>query len=543
MHLSDCDGSDHLYEFPYAGLFRNYIHTYTPPRVADPPTPGVAAGRTADNLVFNDPLKLPPFKELSLEFIRSIFILACGEGVLAPSKDSSQDSLRLTLQLVCKDWHRIVTGCPVLWNDLDLRIMPRREQRSNDIGTVSLADTDRCLHCARSWLSRAGDTLTSLRLLMFPCVEAEAAQHYERIIPFLSAYRFKSLAIRAPILSLLDFPKPLDASLAHVETLALAAPSWAYPETQLFTNRPPFSSLRSLSVTVDDRYTFENLLSAFPWHRLEQVTLGTMKQQELTAAVLRKCKSIVDCTIHIQEYDEANILNDIYLPRLRRLSIVSNIVGFSNDSLLTATIAPKLESLSISGLFGTSLFAHGAPRPLPAVSSFHDCLQKLVLRSFDGVVDLGRVLKLFPALRIVELFNATIDADTACLLSRTAIGSFLRELRLSGCGRDLRPGATLDMVGERQRNARQNAPIIKPFTSVLLCFPSTQFGDMAARYSERVALLRDEYKFELALGEFQYIPDYGDEPEDGARLEVVDGDGESLAGLEASGGRRAISPI
>ena len=536
MRLHDCDSSVHLYEYPYAGLFRDYIQTYTPPRVANPSTPGVA-GRTADNLVFNDPLKLPPFKELSLEFIRAIFILACGEGVLAPSKDSPQDSLRLTLQLVCKDWKRIVTGCPTLWNDLDLRIMPNREQRSDDIGMVSLADTDGCLRFARSWLSRAGDTLTSLRLLMFPCVEAEAAQHQERIISFLSGYRFKALAIRTPILSLLDFHNSLDASLAHVETLALAAPSWAYPETQLFSNRPPFASLRSLSVTVDDRYTSENLLAAFPWHRLEQVTLGTMKQQGLTAAVLRKCKSIVDCTIHIQEYDEASILNDIYLPRLRHLSIVSNIVGFANDSILTATIAPKLESLSISGLFGVSLFAYGAPQPTPAVSSFHDCLQKLVLRSYDGVVDLGRVLNLFPALRVVELFNATVDADTACLLSCGAIGSFLQELRLSGYDRDLKPGATLDMVTERQRNARQKAPTIAPFTSVLLCFPSTQFSDVAVRYSERVALLQDQYEFELALGEFQHIPDYGSEAGDEARHEVADSDSESWVNCEASVGR------
>ncbi|KAF8726178.1 hypothetical protein AX14_008001 [Amanita brunnescens Koide BX004] len=520
MRLHDCDGSVYLYEYPYAGLFRDYVQTYTPPPVANPPTPEVA-GRAAGNVIIKDPLILSPFniKGLSLEFIRNMFIFACGEGVLSPSRDSPQDTLRLTLQLVCKDWRRIAIGCPALWNDLDLRIMPRREQRSNEVGMVSVTDTDASLRCARSWLGRAGNSLISLRLLMFPCVEAEAAQHHERITSFLSAYRFEALAIRAPILSLLDFHKSLDTSLVHIKTIALTAPNWAYPKTQLFSHRPPFSWLRSLSLTVDDSYMFENLLSAFPWHRLEQVTLSIMKQPELTAAVLRKCKSIVDCTIHIQEYDEVNFLNDIYLPRLRHLSIVSNIVGFANDNILTATIAPKLELLSISGLFGASLLTFGRGR-MPAVSSFHDCLRKLVLRSFDGVVDLCRVLKLFPALRTVELFNATIDVDTACLLSHGMIGTYLQELSISGYDHDFRPGPLLDMVEERQINAKLHAPIA-PFTSVLLCFPSTEFSDIAAQYSERVALLRDKYSFELALGEFQRIPDYSSDAEDEARQEVT----------------------
>src|SRR5258708_7357385 len=110
MRRQDIDES--LYDYPYAGLFRDYVQAYTPPRqpLAGPPTPEV--NHAADNLVSNDSSKPSPFKRLSLEFIRSIFILTCGEGVLAPSRDLQRDQLRLTLQLVCKDWQRIVTSSP-----------------------------------------------------------------------------------------------------------------------------------------------------------------------------------------------------------------------------------------------------------------------------------------------------------------------------------------------------------------------------------------------------------------------------------------------
>src|SRR6266550_6126318 len=173
----DSDAFISLYEYPYAGLFRNYIQVYTPPLqpVADPQTP--EPDRAADNSVVNHSPKTSLFKRLSLDLSRNIFMLACEEGVLAPS--NPQDQLRLTLQLVCKDWQRVVTDYPALWNDLDLRIVPRRGQRSNDVGKVSLAETEASLDCTRSWLSRAGDSLISLRLLMFPCVESEAAQHRE----------------------------------------------------------------------------------------------------------------------------------------------------------------------------------------------------------------------------------------------------------------------------------------------------------------------------------------------------------------------------
>jgi len=352
---------------------------------------------------------------------------------------------------------------------------------------------------------------------MFPCVESEAAQHRERIMSFLSAHQFKALAIRAPILSMLDFDESLDASLEHVETLSLTAPNWDYPDTHLFSYRPPFSSLKSLSLTVDDRHMYANLLSAFPWHQLEKVTLGTIKQPWLTAEVLRRCKSLVDCTIYIQEYNEATFLNDIYLPRLRHMSIVSNIVGLADDSILTATIAPNLESLSISSLFGMSPLTYAALGILAVGCNIHANLQKLVLRSFDGVMDLGQVLILFPALRTVELFNATIGVYTASCLSHGTLGPHLRELRLSGY--DFMPDVLLDMIEDRQNNAKLYS-WIAPFTSVLLCFPSTQFADIPLEHFERAAVLQDEHKFELALGVFQCIPDYDGDAEDEAERDL-----------------------
>lgn len=533
MRFYDADAFVSLYEYPFAGLFRNHIQVYTPLQpLADPQTPEPA--RAADNSVVKDSPKTSLFKGLSLELSRNIFMLACEEGALAPSKDSPQDQLRLTLQLVCKDWRWIVTGYPELWNDLDLRIMPRRGQRSNDVGKVLLAETEASLDCTRSWLRRAGNSLISLRLLMFPCVKSEAAQHRERIMSFLSAYQFKALAIRTPILSMLDFDKSLDVSLEHVESLSLTAPNWDYPETHLFSYRPPFPWLKSLSLTMDDRHMYANLLYAFPWHQLEQVTLGTIKQPCLVAEVLRRCKSLVDCTIHIQEYNEATLLNDICLPRLRHMSIVSNIVGLADDSILTATIAPNLESLSISSLFGMSPLTYAALGIMAVGCNIHTNLQKLALRSFDGVMDLGQVLTLFPALRIVELFNATIDVYTACCLSYGALGPHLQELRLSGY--DFRPTALLDMIEDRQKNAKVYSWIAR-FTSVLLSFPPTQFADISLEHFERAAVLQDEHEFELALGVFQAIPDYdGDVEDEAERLTDESGRGsEDEAGRDGAG--------
>ncbi|KAK2466653.1 hypothetical protein APHAL10511_000911 [Amanita phalloides] len=436
-----------------------------------------------------------PFGKLPVEVVREIFWFTCGTGILAPCQ-RTREPPRRTLQFVCKSWRQIVVNSASLWNDLDLRIVGHEPYDSG----VSLAVIGAWLHRARSWLRYAGSSALSLQLLIAWCDEVAEARR--RIFSFLSIYKFKQLAVISLFPPILDLDASLDAALSCVETLALTTPTWlALPiQLQLFTHRFRFSALKSLELAVDVGFTYKYLLSAFPWHQLDRLVLGTVRRSDLLGGLLRQCKSLVDCTIYIEQGNTFFIpLQDIILPQLHRLTIISDIVGPITDAILHSIIVPSLESLSISGESRSS-----SPLTLYEVeamasrSGFGDRLQKLVLRNLCEPVDLGRLLRFMPSLNIAKI-SGTINDEDMLHIADGSLGPGLAHISLAGC--DLKLDALLDMVEQRQINASKEGSMIVSLITASFLLHQYQTGRLTDEHYERAANLEDEFNFEIGFGE------------------------------------------
>lgn len=445
----------------------------------------------------------PPFSRLPIEIVRRIFLYACHStrGTLPndPNDESSQRQLvRRTLQFVCKDWEQIVIDDAELWNVLDLRIAPPGHDA--DVHTpVSLAVVDATLRLARSWLCHAARASISLDLSVAPCVEEEAA--CVRILSFLSAYRFKALSIVTRIPSILDLNE-YAGSLFDVEALSLTA-STPFPRPiRLISHRLPFSSLESLLLDVNIGNTYEELLSVFPWDRLHRLLLSVTRNIETAADILRRCTSLLDCTISIKQGPTTFItLEDINFPCLKHLTIDNKVITPVTQAIVQSIVAPGLESLVLHCSYSTPAPISDAVETMARKSGFQDGLQELVIRNFRGVMTRPEkaLLKFTPSLRVLKVSGrAVINKDILPLLGNGSLVPQLEKISFSGCG--IRPDALLEMTENRQKNANKedsrNVDILTSFTHVSLRCRHSRVTDDHFR---RVFRLRKEYGFYMTL--------------------------------------------
>ena len=449
-----------------------------------------------------------------------IFLMACGRGNLHHD-DPNQQQLRRTLQLVCKDWQRFVINDVALWNVLDLRIAP--PDHDADARTpVSLPAADSWLRRARSWLRHAAHCPISLDLLISSCAAEEAVELRGRIFNFLSAYRFKALSIVTFIPSMLDLNE-FARSLLDVETLSLTASTPLPRPIHLFSHRLPFSSLKSLVLHVDIGNTYENLLSIFPWDQLHKLLLTVTGHLELAADILRRCTSLVDCTISIRQGRMTFItLENITFPCLQHLTIDNDAITSATNAIVQSIVAPNLKSLEIFCLHPSATPISDAVETLARQSGFHKSLRKLVIRNLRGAMNPGNLLEFMPSLRVLKVSGrAVVGEETLSLLANGSLGPRLEKVRFSGCG--IRPDALLDMVEDRQINADKEGSgnVVTSFARVSLRFRHSQVTD---EHWERVARLRDEYGIYMIMDEGSNGVFSGSDDNEGDEADVVSED-------------------
>jgi hypothetical protein len=385
-----------------------------------------------------------------------------------------------------------------LWNVLDLRIAPP-EHDADARTPVSLAVVDATLRRARSWLCPAAHALITLDISIPSCVEEEAAEL--RIFSFLSAYRFKALSIVTRIPSILDLNE-YARSLFDVKALSLKASTPSPRSIRLISHRLPFPSLKSLVLDVDIGNTYQDLLSVFPWNRLHSLHLSVTRNLETVADILRRCPSLLECTISIKQGPTTFFaLGDINFPCLKHLTIDNEVITPVTQAIVQSIVAPKLESLVLHCRYPNSIPIAEAVETMARKSGFQDGLQKLVIRNFRRVMCCpGKtLLKFLPSLRVLKVSGrAVIGKDILPLLGNGSLVPQLEKISFSGCG--IRPDDLLEMTENRQKNANKegsrNLDIVTSFTHVSLrCRHSRVTDD----HLKRMAQLRKTYNFYMAL--------------------------------------------
>ena len=277
--------------------------------------------------------------------------------------------------------------------------------------------------------------------------------HDQLLFAFLRGYRFKKLIITTPGPRFLDFNQTLNQSLSSVETLTLCSEGLQLP-ARLLSSPPPFSALKCLEISIGEN---EYILSAFPWHQLDKLVLDKVQSTQLTADILQRCQSLVNCTIHIHQQGRTKF--HVELPNLKWLRI-ANHAGVP----LAATIAndmhaPLLQSLHLD--LSSSTFEE-VKALAESLGNLHG-LYELQVNRFVEPVDLQRILVFLPSLCVVDVQNVSVGNEMSRHLKYGLIGSRLVKMHLGLGGIELRPDEVLDMIEARQMVTKEDCSKVVPF--------------------------------------------------------------------------------
>ncbi|KAJ2922482.1 hypothetical protein H1R20_g14600, partial [Candolleomyces eurysporus] len=123
------------------------------------------------------------------------------------------------------------------------------------------------------------------------------------------------------------------------------------------------------------------LKTTFPWSQLIRLEINNQESQTHVFAILRQCHSLVDCHLHFKGHLSSEVSDEIFLPRLRRLTFYVNplVFAFAPDTLLDCFKLPALEKFSIKIEFPGDWFP-----PIHMTSLLRKCrntLRELVLEN------------------------------------------------------------------------------------------------------------------------------------------------------------------
>ena len=177
----------------------------------------------------------------------------------------------------------------------------------------------------------------------------------------------------------------------------------------------------------------------------------------MTADILQRCQSLVNCAIHIHQQGRTKF--HVELPNLKWLRIANHAGVPLAATIVNDMRAPLLQSLHLD--LSSSTFEE-VKALAESLGNSHG-LYELQVNRFVEPVDLQRILVFLPSLRVVDVQNVSVGNEMSRRLKYGLIGSRLAKMHLGLGGIELRPDEVLDMIEARQMVAKEDCSKVVPF--------------------------------------------------------------------------------
>ncbi|KAJ7725059.1 hypothetical protein B0H16DRAFT_285238 [Mycena metata] len=415
---------------------------------------------------------LSPARRLHEDVVREIFVSCISSshnGIMHPSHSP------LLLGQICSEWRKIALSTPQLWASLHVPIPPA--YRMENISSLVL-----------TWLGRSGALALSISVTISQACTADRLASPEAVSDLLDilisfSHRWKRVQFISPP-SFHYKPELFFTPLAKLypESVPMLEEAtfdfYSYPMFDLqalpFLDAPGIRSVGFSSMNA-------NIQSLpLPWAVVTKLQVGGTKSSLLsvTAAlqILDKCHNIQICVMHIALPDLEDFGEEIHLPHLRHISLVSQ--GYAPAQAFFANLkVPALKSLKyvsmerhttlpfmslLSGcvqLEALDMEVKGLPR-----TELFDCFQRV----HSTVVSLRlhlmtEDLSAWPGFiypppilddRTIGLLTPKPGSEASCLFPR------LENLELVGCTA-LSDRALLDLIQRREERSWQGSRFVR----------------------------------------------------------------------------------
>ncbi|KAF8636784.1 hypothetical protein AX17_003263 [Amanita inopinata Kibby_2008] len=356
------------------------------------------------------------------DVLRCIFL--CSRESAVATIPLPKDDILLSITHVCSAWRRVALDTPELWNNVLLKVEPRKINR---------------LRVAREWLSRADSLPRSLEI--WDTDEKAAYDAYtmnafatQRLI---TSFQFRRLVIRLGIawpLTLRDIP---NESLAHLEELILVSHFEVSLGSIMFSPSARFPSLTRLEIS--GCFDILNLGFLVPWHQLRHISLRTLTAPSDCLEALREGISLETCQIHVAahnrySYEHNDMPQNIPLLNLRFLALkfddYADVQRFMRQLRVTL---PNLSTLDICTGRHSRLLLDSSAMVQPLQHFEARKLQTLRMELIEANLDVGGLLQCVPSISSLKLLGGSfLDDDGLDGLGTGKLGPRLQDIYLRG---------------------------------------------------------------------------------------------------------------
>ncbi|KAJ7047810.1 hypothetical protein C8F04DRAFT_22887 [Mycena alexandri] len=416
---------------------------------------------------------LSPARKLHEDVVREIFVSCISSsrnGTMHPSHSP------LLLGQICSEWRNIALTTPQLWASLHVPIPPasRMEQISNLVVT---------------WLGRSGALPLSISITISQACTADrlaSSKSVSNLLDILTSFshRWKRVQFISPSSSFFYQPELLFTSLAKLfpESVPMLEEVtfdfYSYPMFDLqslpFLHAPGIRSVSFSSMAA-------NIQSLpLPWAVVTELQVGGTKSSLLSVAaalqILNKCPNIQICVMHIALPDLGDFAEEILLPHLRHISLISQGYApaqafFANlnlpalkslkyvsterhttlpfTSLLSGCVQLEALDIEVKGLSRTELF--------DCFQHVHSTIVSLRLHLMtEGTSGWPGFIYPPPILddKTINLLTPKLGSKASCLFPR------LEHLELAGCA-GLSDRALLDLIQKREERSWQGSRFVR----------------------------------------------------------------------------------
>ncbi|KAK2459969.1 hypothetical protein APHAL10511_007975 [Amanita phalloides] len=417
---------------------------------------------------------LAPFKRLSAELQRYIFILASNRSVGLPYR-KQEIPRQMIISHVSSSWRHVALNTSELWSNVYIRQPEKR------------------LHTRlyRRWLARGCSASISLKINLEDCEQHDLRRVFRTLVSPFEPRKLKLDLSSEQLTFLAGLPTDLH-DMPYLQELKLNISSEYWITVQ---NVPSFiSKTRSIRLLLISNAFPDMERSCLPWNQLRCLDSTDTPPVSVPTClkILREMPLLEKCGLHIYcfaaDHDPSG--DKITMRHLRYLDFKFDLPadGCSIDSILRRLILPNLAGLNINGhgLWTTETYSI-------IVQQFN--LHRLIHLQTSGHIPLSRVLMDAPMLQTLCISSDIMIDDRAIIgLSTAQLGKHLQDLYIYCDPDDV--DEVLRMLEARVRISRKSVESSRNWEDVVTFLRNVGITPVQKRghqgdHASRIAALRE----------------------------------------------------